>query len=352
MNEKESGSFRAETPKVPLKRVNEAVPRSGGGRPRGAFNKHGAESTFARAALDLYVSHIRMSAPPGWTENQLNLALFEDPLPLSAIEKREPTYGLRDLSRRLSIPSLEPSTRLSLALLRAETDPRYSGGLQILYHPYLRLLMWPAATRYVYELLSFCRSPVEIGLFRQTAYGRARSMRAPVEEQRAFDDAVDVSRSDRVEWKARFLDLLAPAIAMLLEADQLGDVERLTSWKAWFKTTALRFENWPVGDPKLRARFQAFVDRLVRLTRASIEPDRNVLSYMAKRVYHRGGMGEVWMLRETPRIGSPTYEELTWTYLAIRNARPPTDIEIAEVLRRHRGFTRNTGPDSSDCHQD
>lgn len=242
----------------------------------------------ARHLLDMYVNHLRQSAPSGWSARQINFHLFEkspDTTPLT--KDLRVTDGLKALTLRKSIPSLDPLNRISAGMIRAELMPQFTGGLRILYHPLASLLLMPTSLREIYELLSACAYAgcfsFLVGTPREVLH-RQGNVRLEIKN---FFSAIRTCPDSLKE--AAFYDFKAIALGMFLEARALENDVGQAAWYEVLMNESLSFS----CHPKLASNSASALDSLVRHNlSAPIAPERShtnsQLEYLKKYVFKSG----------------------------------------------------------------
>lgn len=290
-------------------------------------------------ALKLYVSHLKLLAPSAWTERQLNFELFCKKSPHEKLPSQStPFNGTRALLTRKSIPRLDCLEMLSEGILKAEANPMFAGGLQILYHPYVEILSRPKTLGELQNLIALCSNATALGVFRYSAFGAVRTMRSAVDEIAAIDARISTLKEDAQMWQRTFLDVCGIAFGLALEAIFIGDSDRFLLWRQWFFLEKMRFEDWGRGGLAPR---QA-LDRWIQwsLEQSSI-PRINVFQtgfgYLQQQVLNSVEVGHVndedgtGTLRQS-YMSSP---EMAWIYLALLEGRPPSREGVAQLVIRH-----------------
>lgn len=272
-NEKKYAGFDDET----------RTPQSQGGRP-GKTAGAGIPEFVADKVLKIYVSFLREQAPKSWSGRQLNHHIFghvEKPL----TKKSSVTNGLGHLLARRSIPLLTSGQVLSEGILRAERDPRFLGGLQILYHPYVLALAGKHDLPTLHALLCLIPLATTSGLFHATVGGLTRALQ-PVEAEIDILTAAAQGIGAPEASTSKFPDGIACALLLAQEAAAIGDRKRLRRWQRWFRKRELAFENWRVGDVSPRKALDRWVDLYIEsLQVESVDPWSTGFEYLAKHVF-------------------------------------------------------------------
>lgn len=326
MQPKDFGSYIEKTANPP----GDDVAPIKGGRPKA----DDLPEFLARDALELYLSFLRCSFPR-WSKNQLNRELFGDASPGA----KGPLNGIGLLEKRKSIPLLNVTDQLSMGMLSAESrrkgdgSYRLAGGLQILYHPYLRLLSPPTELKALHRLMVLVKHSISLGVFKITRDGAVRTHLGVAADIAALDCATRDAKTNPEVWRDSFLDFVALALGLLREAALVGDVGGVSLWKEWLELGVLRFEHWPVGALECRKKF----DTCLRLHVAEIHADgldleSTALDYMRHAVVSSNFPPEIRHKKQMPM----TQSELAWVFLAITEGTAPDKYSIARALRLHR----------------
>lgn len=270
--------------------------------------------------LKIYVSYLRARAPRSWSTRQVNHHLFGEPgKPLS---KTTPvTNGLGHLLTRKSIPQLVSGQLASVGILRAENDPRFAGGLQILYHPYVQALAGKHALPVLHTLLCLMPWAHIAGLFQASAHGSVRALRS-VETEIEIVTAASQGWRDPSSWQYRFPDAIGCALLLTQEAAAIGDIRRLRRWQRWFRRRELLFENWPVGETDPRKALDRWVELSVEnLYIESVDPWTSGFEYLANHVLAVGPSKAATGKNQEQEVNAPTFTlgELSGLLKAIQN---------------------------------
>lgn len=254
-----------------------------GGRPSNDIT-HAIPEFVAIRVVKLYAKHLRDRAPEKWSDRQLNHTLFGDAS--SAPSRKDPVFnGLKQLRERRSIPRLIRGHAISDAILRAEQNPRFAGGLQILYHPYTVALAGKHDLPTLHSLLCLVPMALAAGFIKHTAAGIERTIRSPETEIDLVAAAASGWRTTE-QWRHRFPDVMASALLLAQEAAAMTDHKRLKRWQRWFRRGELRFEDWPVGDKEDRKKLDLWVMLLLEnLHGRSFDPLLNKFDYLGRHVF-------------------------------------------------------------------
>lgn len=311
---------------VPETRTAQAV----GGRPA----QSDTHEFVAKQVLMVYVSFLKDCAPEAWTSRRINHELFSKASPEEPLtDKTSVRNALGYLLKRKSIPLLTASQALSTGILRTEAMPRFSGGLQILYHPYVRALTFRMDLKEIHEVMALCDTSTDAGLMRRTPYGLARSIGSTAEEIDRVSRALK-THPEPGTWRNKFPDLFAVALSLAQEAAAIGDKDRFRKWRQWFREGHLRFADWPAGDQAPRTALDRWVAlQLDHLDISTVDPFSTGFQYLTQHVIASEPAQSlpkelVAHERELPM----TPPELAWTFLAIQGGRVPTRQEVARVL--------------------
>lgn len=295
-------------------------PRSGGRPPRVISDV--IPEFVARKVVMLYVTHLRGCVPESWSERQLNHLLFGDAY--EALSSKVNVFpGLKELGCRKSIPRLTPGQVVSDGMLRAERDPRFSGGLQILYHPYTHALAGNHGLRTLHSLLSLVPTAFTFGLVEQvsSSIGIVRNRRTAEVEIELIATACEEWRSTK-EWRNRFPDVMACALLLAQEAAAISDNKRLKRWQRWFRREALLFKDWPVGGQNERQALDRWVQLLIEnLYIESNDAELNKLEYIGRHVLPPANLSSTKAKPNEPYEKMPSYglNEISFLITAIQS---------------------------------
>lgn len=307
--EKKYAGFDAET----------RTPSAQGGRPAKGSGAMIPEFV-SENLLKIYVSYLHDRAPRSWSTRQLNHHLFGDRgRPLS--KKTPVTNGLGHLLTRKSIPQLVSGQLASVGIVRAESDPRFAGGLQILYHPYVQALAGKHALPVLHTLLCLMPWAHTAGFIQAGAHGSMRAMRS-VETETEIVTAASQGWRTPSSWQYRFPDSIGCALVLAQEAAAIGDSRRLRRWQRWFRRRELLFENWPVGDPEPRKALDRWVELSIEnLYIESVDPWTSGFEYLANHVLAVGASKAATGKDQEPVVSAPTFTlgELSGLLKAIQN---------------------------------
>lgn len=325
-----SANFDSETRKV----------QAAGGRPA----QSDTHEFVAKQVLMIYVSFLKECAPKSWTSRRINHELFSAARPVESLtDKTSVANALGSLLKRKSIPLFTAGQAISTGILRTEAIPEFSGGLQILYHPYVRTLSFRLNLKEIHEVMALCDTSTDASLMRRTPHGLARSIGNTAEEIERVSRALK-THSEPGTWRSRFPDLFAVALSLAQEAAALGDKGRFRKWRQWFREGHLRFADWPAGDDAPRVALDRWVVlQLDHLDISTVDPFSTGFQYLTQHVIASEPAQSlpkelVAHERELPM----TPPELAWTFLAIQGGRAPTRQEVARVLLPIGGASRNS----------
>lgn len=222
----------------------------------------GLKQTIAKHLLNIYVGYLKQRAPKEWSTRQLNFHLFDRTSCAAGLCRDfKVTEGLQLLSRRKSIPRLDPFQVITAGMRRAEVSGQFAHGLRILYHPLASLLLFPGSTFEIYKLLAaFPMSHRMPFLKRNNASLSHQDMRIEAEID-AFTAIVQECSGDA--WSHSFLDFKAIALGMYLEARSLCDPARQQAWSQVVTCSPLRFEDWRVGPISHRSALDRILVRCI-----------------------------------------------------------------------------------------
>lgn len=211
---------------------------------------HDIHEFIATNILAIYVSFLISCAPTTWSTRQLNHHLFG--VKTKPLTKKTPVIdGLGHLRARKSIPRLAFGQAISEGIQRAEKEPRFAGGLQILYHPYVHALSGQHNLSTLHTLLALLPWARTAKFIHATADGIGRTTRTAETEIEAISFAIQ-SMDDQSQRQRMHLDVISTALLLAQEAVVMADHQRLRCWQSWFKRGELLFADWNVGDKQAR----------------------------------------------------------------------------------------------------
>lgn len=227
-------------------------------------------SEVATLLIRLYVSHIRLCAPPGWSQRQINFHIFH---PTESEKKLTPGFvvrdGLRDLSNRKSIPRLTPYSDIAAGLIHAEKLPQFTGGLQILYHPLNQLLLLPESISEIHGLLRVCPLALELPFFEVQHPPFERLMKPFGDEIGSF--VALLTKYPQERFKYLFPEFKAIALGMYLEARSMCDFSRMNAWSDIVEREELRFEARQIGGLSERLDLDSYLSQALKPSPISCE---------------------------------------------------------------------------------
>jgi hypothetical protein len=246
------------------------------------------QTMVVRHLLDMYVNHLRSSAPPGWSARQINFQLFEEsPRTTTLTKELRVTDGLKALTLRKTIPRIDPRNRISAGMIRAELTPQFTGGLRILYHPLASLLQMPTSLLEIYELLAPCSYAGCLSFLECTPSSVIHRTSDIRRELKSFFSAMHSCPGD-LKDKA-FYDFKAIALGMCLEARHFGDKDRQEAWGQVFLNDSLNFASHPGLASKSATALDSLMRRsLFRSIEYSSSRAESQLAYLKKYVFKNG----------------------------------------------------------------
>lgn len=307
------------------------APSDQGGRPK----KSDLKAFVVKQVLQIYVSFLKTSAPKHWNDRSINFELFSPEIPKDRRHQRSPFNAMGALPQRLSIPKLGQDDRISDGILRAETHDLFRGGLQILFHPYVRMLSLPVQLEEIRSLLALCGCTQSLGIMRYSGFGACRNYRPFKVEADVVESRIEQIHNDPGLWRRTFLDLVAVAFGLSLESWLIGDNQRLRSWQRWWKAGNLLFANWPVGALVAREALDRWIPfALEQLNRPFVNPVQAGLQHLLDHVLTRMPVtvGEGTPYKYEASTTGYTQQELAWIFLAIRDGKCPNRNEIANIV--------------------
>lgn len=322
--------------------------RGAGGRPTGEM----AGNFASLQVLRLYVSHLKEQAPQAWSERQINFELFNRESPHDQLKRGQSVFnGLGMLRSRKSIPRLGSDDPLSRGMLRAEANSRLSGGLQILYHPYLQIISRPKSLDELQRLTVLCANSSKLSVFRYSAFGAVRTIRRVEDEIDSTDKFITEIKQSSDAWKNSFLDVLAITYGLLLESLFMRDLDRFQAWQKWFQSGKLKFEDWPRGslEPRLA------LDRWVQISVENSMVDRIMVFETGFTHLHRqvvssqqSEAAEEQDANSKIRTSNLSPTEEAWVFLAMLHGQAPALQDAAKLVRSRLLPSRFELPDTSE----